>query len=130
MQREGAAAHAPWPSYPLRPADAPSSTSAPAPAPAGPAVRLALPSEGELAHDGLAHDSWRGAAREVRRAAISPLYLPYISPVSPLHLPCISPLSPQYLPEVRRACAAAMAPLAEVDPASRTEPWPYRQPEF
>ena len=83
MQRREAAAHAPWTANAPASASAPSkpskpSASAPAPAPPVPAVRLALPSEDELSND-----SWRGAAREVRRA-----------------------------------CAAAMAPLAEAAWAS------------
>ena len=31
---------------------------------------------------------------------MSPLYLPYISPMSPLYLPYVSPISPLYLPYV------------------------------
>ena len=33
-----------------------------------------------------------------RSRAVSPLYLPYISPISPLYFPYISPISPLYLP--------------------------------
>ena len=107
MHRREAATHAPWTANAPASASAPSkpskpSASASAPAPPVPAVRLALPSEDELSND-----SWRGAAREVRRAAIPRLYPPYISPISPL-----------YLAKVRRACAAAMAPLAEAAWAS------------
>ena len=39
---------------------------------------------------------------KVARPAISPLYLPFISPISPFDLPQISPLSPLYLPLASR----------------------------
>ena len=40
-----------------------------------------------------------GAEDEAEVRAVSPLYLPYISPISPLYLPYISP-------RTRRRCAA------------------------
>ena len=41
------------------------------------------------------NSSSASSARGSRRKLLSPLYLPYISPISPLYLPYISPISPQ-----------------------------------
>ena len=42
--------------------------------------------------------SWGPRYDPQRSAYISPLYLPYISPISAVYLPCISRASPVYLP--------------------------------
>ena len=39
-----------------------------------------------------------GAEDEAEVRAVSPLYLPYTSPIPPLYLPYTSPISPLYLP--------------------------------
>ena len=42
-------------------------------------------------------------SRGRKAALISPLYLPYISPISPLYLPYISPISPYQVAELGEA---------------------------
>ena len=87
--------------------------------------------------------------RELTQAAISPLYLPYISrispvspvcelgmrreltqaAISPLYLPYISRISPVYLPYVSSACAASSRrPPWRPDPNSYPNPTPASYP--
>jgi len=51
----------------------------------------------------------------VRARRISPLHLPYISPL-PLYLPCISPVSRLYLPSISQECEqGALAPRGALE---------------
>ena len=57
-------------------------------------------------------------------AALSPIYLPYISHISPVYLPCISLVSPSYLPcisQVSTTFSVATAPFV----ASGAVPTPH-----